>query len=163
MINTISSIDVESLLAAYKNIEDKIEWTDYGHKGRQAGLQYKTDDAPWTSAVGKNQGAESDYSNLNPFFKGTKFEEIIVEYNLLRTRLMWVNPFACYSMHLDRTPRIHIPLITNLACYFVLNTKEPVIKHLPIGSVYWVDTRRPHTFINCSEHPRLHLVGAVEE
>ena len=162
MINTISSIDAEQLVSAYNRLEADIQWTDYGHKGQQTGLQYKLDESPWTSAVGKNQGSELDYSNLNPFFKDTKFEEIIIEYNLLRTRLIWVNPFACYSMHLDRTPRIHIPLITNPACYFILNTPTPVIKHLSKGSVYWIDTRRLHTFINCSEHPRLHLVGVVK-
>ena len=162
MIKTISSIDTSSLVTVYKNLETNIQWTDYGQKGRQTSLQYKQGEDPWTSSVGKNQGPEEEYTCLNTFFKDTVFEEIIIEYKLLRTRLMWVNPFACYSMHIDRNPRIHIPLITNPACYFILNTKEPTIKHLPVGSAYWVDTRRLHTFMNCSEHPRLHLVGVVK-
>jgi hypothetical protein len=162
MINTIGSINSTSLVTAYENLEADIQWTDYGQKGRQTSLQYRLGEDPWTSSVGKNHGPETEYSYLNPFFKDTEFEEVIVKYNLLRSRLMWVHPFSCYSMHIDRTPRVHVPLITNPACYFVLNaTKDPVIKHLPVNSVYWVDTRRLHTFINCSDQPRLHLVGVV--
>ena len=79
---------------------------------------------------------------------------------------MWVNPMSCYSLHKDSTPRIHIPLITNPSCYFIFkenNTPEGIIQHLPVGSVYWTNTTVSHTFINCSELPRLHLVGVVKE
>jgi len=163
MINTIGSIDSTSLVTVYENLEADIQWTDYGNKGRQTSLQYRLGEDPWTSSVGKNQGIEVEYIHLNPFFKNTQFEEIIAKYKLLRSRLMWVNPFSCYSIHIDRTPRVHVPLITNPSCYFILNPKsDPVIRHLPTDSVYWVDTRRPHTFINCSDKPRLHLVGVVK-
>jgi hypothetical protein len=64
-------------------------------------------------------------------------------------------------MHKDETPRIHIPLITNLECYFVFRTGA--IINLKQDYVWWVDTRRIHTFMNCSSVPRLHLVGVVEK
>jgi hypothetical protein len=160
MIKVLEPINIQLVLDAYNLLEKNIQWTDYGHKGKQTSLQHKTDDDPWTSAVGKNRGKELDYTNLNPFFKDTVFEEIINNYKLFKTRLMWIGPYACYSIHKDDTPRIHVPIITNPECYFVF--KQGVISHLPTGSVYWVDTTKFHTFMNCSDQYRLHLVGIVE-
>jgi len=160
MIKLLSHVDVQPILDKYSQVEKDIQWTDYGHKGKQAGLQYKIDEDPWTSAVGRSQGHELEYDNLNPFFKDTVFEEVINKYNFKRTRLMWVGPNACYSMHKDTTPRIHIPLVTNSECYFVF--RNGTIMNLSSGNVWWVDTRLLHTFINCSDHPRLHLVGVVD-
>ena len=160
MIKTIKKIDHEEILNEYRKIESGIQWIDYGHKGKQAGLQHKKDEDVWSSAVGKNSGNETDVSILNPYFKNTIFESIINEYDLKRTRLMWSGPFSCYSMHNDDSPRIHIPLITNVNCYFLFRNDSP--EHMPAGKVYWVNTRRRHTFINCSEEWRLHLVGLVK-
>jgi hypothetical protein len=159
MIKVVNAIDTTPILESYSKIESNMVWTEYGHKGKQTGLQFYNNEDPWSSSVGISRGRELEYDRLNPFFKDTIFEELIKEYDLKRTRLMWVYPFACYSMHGDTTPRIHIPLITNPECYFVF--KNGLMEHLKIGSSYWVDTRLPHTFINCSEYKRLHLVGVV--
>lgn len=161
MIKILKSINEQAVLESYNCIEEKLVWTNYGHKGRQTGLQYKDSEDVWTSAVGKSQGEELKYTAINPFFKDTIFEQLINDYDLKRTRLMWVGPYACYSMHEDETPRIHIPLITNPECYFLF--KSGAMTNLRKGYVWWVDTRLTHTFINCSEHPRLHLVGVVEK
>ena len=164
MIKAINRVDSASLLDVYTKLEADIQWTEYGHKGRQAGLQYKLGDDLWTSAVGKHYDNELEYSNLNPLFKDTIFEELINRFDLVRTRLMWVYPFACYSMHQDEYPRIHIPIVTNPSCYFVINEamNKQSIQYMPINMAYWVDTRKTHTFINCSDQQRLHLVGVVE-
>lgn len=159
MIKNISVIESKEILDFYSKLDHGMSWTTYGQK-RQVGLQYKVGDDPWTSAVGRSQGDELRYDQLNQYFAGTIFETIINEYKLKRTRLMWVEPYSCYSMHRDETPRIHIPLITNPQCFFVF--KSGVVEHLPINNVYWVDTRETHTFANCSEYSRLHLVGVVE-
>ena len=160
MIKELTTIDIQPLLDCYTQLESQIVWTEYGHKGKQAGLQHKEGEDPWTSAVGRSRGQELTYTQLNMFFKDTLFDRIINNYNLKRTRLMWVNPMACYSMHKDETARIHIPLITNLECYFVFKDSHPV--HLGIGKIWLTDTRKLHTFMNCSDQPRLHLVGIVE-
>lgn len=160
MIKILSDINARELVEAYDNLAPAIQWTESGAKGRQAGLQYIDHEDPWASAVGKSQGRELEYTKLNPFFAGTVFENVIKQYNLSRTRFMWINPFSCYTIHRDTTPRVHIPLITNLGCYFVF--AKTGLVHLNYGKVFWVDTRQSHTFINCSEIPRLHLVGVVE-
>ena len=161
IVKILRGININTLLDCYSKIESDIVWTEYGHKGKQTGLQYKAGDEQWSSSVGKTVDNELIYNNLNLAFKDTEFEKIINEYNIVRTRLMWVNPYACYSMHQDQTPRLHIPLITNSNCYFVVKHARPV--NLAIGNIYRVETRVPHTFINCSEFPRLHFVGVLEK
>lgn len=160
MIKILTSYNIEPLLISYYNIEKDLVWTDYGNK-KQVGLQFKDLEDPWASAVGTSKGNELTYTNLNSIFKDTVFEELINKYNLFRTRLMWVSPMTCYSMHKDSTPRIHIPMITNPECYFVF--KQGIIQHMPVGSVYWTNTVNLHTFMNCSDKPRLHLIGAVNK
>lgn len=158
MIKIIEPYSITPLLDYYLKIEKDIVWTDYGNK-KQAGLQFKDLEDPWASSVGTRKGDELTYTNLNPFFKDTIFEQLINQYKLKRTRLMWTSPMTCYSMHKDSTPRIHIPMITNPECYFVF--KEGIIQHMPAGSVYWTNTVNLHTFMNCSDKPRLHLIGVV--
>lgn len=160
MITILNSIDLYDIKKDYIRLNKDMQWTEYGHKGKQCGIQYKANEDPWSSSVGKSKSNELDYIHLNPYFKDTAFENVINEYKLLRTRLMWVGPYACYSMHVDQNPRIHIPMITNKECYFVFKNK--LIEHLPAGNVYYVDTRETHTFMNCSDTARLHLVGVVQ-
>jgi hypothetical protein len=164
MYNIIQSVDAKSILDEYNKLESGIVWSDYGQGSRQCGLQFTDDEDPWKSAVGKTRlPSENSFSNLNPYFKNTIFETIIDEYNLKRTRLMWIGPFKCYSLHYDLTARIHIPLVTDPNCFFVFkNDKSNNVFHLPTGSAYWVDTTQTHTFINCSNTFRLHLVGALD-
>ena len=157
-IEVIGSYPINELLGQYSQIEHGIKWVKLGEKSRQVGLQYKELEDPWSSAVG-TQRHESEYTILNPFFKNTLFENIINDYNLIRTRFMWVNPYSCYSMHTDSTYRIHVPIITNPQCFFVF--KKGIIQHLSVGVVYRINTTKQHTFMNCSDTPRLHLIGCI--
>lgn len=165
MIDVIGNIDIDLVLKQYSMIEPSIIWVDMPPKGKQAGLQYDTDDREnlWSAGTGTLSGLENPelkFKNLNPLLRGTIFEEIIQEYKLVRTRFMWVNGMSCYSIHRDLTPRIHVPIITNPECYFVMKQEnQATIDHLPAGKVYWTDTRKYHTFMNCSLEPRLHLIG----
>jgi hypothetical protein len=158
--NKIDTIDVVPILGELAGIRKNIAWT-VSTQGKQTGLQYKDEEDPWTSAVGRSRGEELEFNKLNPFFKDTIFETLINKYNLKRTRLMWVNARSCYSFHCDPSPRIHIPLITNPECYFLFD--PGVMFHLGLNSIWWVDTTQKHTFLNCSNKPRLHLVGIVEK
>ena len=162
MIKILSSIDSVSLLDEYRVLRKDMQWTGMGNKGKQVGLQYRENEDYWTSGVGKRRGNEFDYFHLNPFFKNTKFESLINEFKLYRSRLIWLEPYSCYSMHADSTPRIHVPLVTNKDCYFVFKDTG-LINHLPINNIYWVDTTKTHTFINCSEERRLHFMGIIDE
>lgn len=159
MIKIIKQINAGKILETYHKLENTIVWTQFGN-AKQTGLQYILNEDPWTSAVGKSKGDDFSSSLLNPFFTGTIFEDIINEFSLKRSRLMWLGDKTCYSMHNDATARIHIPIITNDQCYFVFESGH--VENLKFGFVYYVDTRCLHTAMNGSNLWRLHLVGCVE-
>ena len=159
MIKTLEAIDSNLILTEYNRLEKDIVWLEAGNK-KQSSLQYRLGEDIWLSATGKQNSNEKEYTELNPLYNGTIFEEIINKYKLIRARFMWVSPHTCYSMHQDNSPRIHVPIITNSECYFVF--KKGIVQHMPAGSVYYTDTRHFHTFMNCSSEHRLHLIGAVE-
>lgn len=160
-INRLADVPRTPLIAEYKSLEDKIVWFDYAEKGKQCALQYNPEDPDMTqSGVGRlTVPDERVYNTLNPLFKDTLLEGLIKNYQLFRARLMWVGPKTCYSMHRDKTRRIHIPIFTNPECYFVFANHPPV--HIDAGYAWGVDTREWHTFMNCSNQPRLHLVGCT--
>jgi hypothetical protein len=160
MIKIIDRIEVDTLLKYYESVKDELIWVDYG-KGKQVSIQYKLGDDKNTSGLGKGYGSDLEFNILNEFFTGTIVENLIDKFQLKRTRLMMVSPWSCYSMHRDSTPRIHIPIITNPECYFVF--RAGTIQHLPKGLVYYVDTTKQHTFMNCSDEHRLHLMGSVDK
>ena len=84
---------------------------------------------------------------------------IIKDLNMYRTRVMNMPPRTCYTIHKDTTKRIHIPIITNEHCLFIID-KE--IKHYPAdGSYYLVDTTQYHTAVNASIQNRIHIVGVI--
>jgi len=159
MIKEIGNFDAECFYSEYKRIEPQIVWGEID-KGNQAALQYRLDEDMWKGAVDRSKGNELEYNKLNPIFKDTIFEEVIIKYQLKRTRFMWLNPWSCYSLHRDITPRIHFPIYTNSQNFFIF--KDGGLEHLKAGVVYYADTRLLHTAINCSEEKRLHLVGIIE-
>ena len=109
----------------------------------------------------------------NSIFKGKDFtsflfdipytNNIISNLGLYRTRVLRLSPGQCLSYHRDPTKRIHIPLITNIKAFLIID-KEVI--HLPAdGNHYLIDTTQKHTAINASpEHlreDRIHIVGLV--
>jgi hypothetical protein len=156
----LDEVDITSIIEFYNQIEKDIPWIEYPN-GKQAGLQYHEGSDPWSDAVGRMKKGQSWTENvlINPFFKGTIFEEIISKYKITRTRLMWLRPYSCYSMHRDDSPRLHIPLITNDHCFFIF--REHGLFNMPTGHAYWVDTQKEHSAMNCSTEWRLHLLGAL--
>ena len=159
-IRRLVEIDLEEIRKQYDLLENGITWVEF-QKGKQTSLQYREGEDPWTSSTGKSRGNESSFDNLNPYFKNSIFDFYIKKYNLIRSRLMWINPGSCYSMHVDETKRIHVPIYTNKDAYLVFKESPP--EHMPAGYIYLADTTKEHTAMNCSmTEPRLHFVGAVK-
>ena len=159
----ISQIDHLEVLTEYNKLEPRLVWTEQSVKGRQYGLQYAENEDPGSSALGmlKPYRREEEYRFVNPLIQDTLFEKLIKEYKMYRTRIMWINPYSCYSIHKDTSKRIHIPLITNSECLFVF-PDIPKLIHLPVGKIYVVDTTKHHSFCNFSDTARLHIVGCVD-
>ena len=157
----IEEIDITNIVKLYECVKDQILWQS-NDKGKQSSLQYLLGESVFLSGCGKTNGNDNSHNILVDIYKQTILEYYINKFNLVRTRWMWVAPFTSYSIHRDIFPRIHIPIITNDHCYFLFPESQitPVF-NLSINAVWWVNTRLSHTFVNCSNKWRLHLVGSV--
>jgi hypothetical protein len=108
---------------------------------------------------------EQMFDKLQPSLVGTPLDEYLqwLEVPVYRARLMLAREKSCYSIHRDFSPRLHLPLVTNTQCNFLI-TDPLEMFHLPAdGTTTWVNTRLPHTFFNGSTEKRYHLVMIIKE
>ena len=73
----------------------------------------------WTAGIGSKPDIdESIWDRLHPDLVGTWWEEFFASlpFKVYRARLLTLQARTCYSIHSDRTPRIHIA-IDNLITY----------------------------------------------
>ncbi|MGO1118666.1 hypothetical protein ACTL6U_08180 [Rhodovibrionaceae bacterium A322] len=106
---------------------------------------------------------EAAFSELDPIFSGTYFEEVhkalTARFTIGRVRILSKGLYNCNSWHRDPEPRLHIPIHSNPGSLFIVNNH---CTHLPAdGSVYFTDTRGYHTALNGGLHHRVHLVAAL--
>jgi hypothetical protein len=120
----------------------------------------------WHTGIGRIDELEDIdeelYANINPALEGTILADIIKKYQGFRTRIMLMSPRSCYSIHSDPTPRLHIPFQTNKSAWMAWPHNSTTI-HLPLGYVYWTDTRKPHTFFNAGIADRIHIIMGVKQ
>lgn len=101
---------------------------------------------------------ESDFTE--PLFPEMVYtNSIIKQLGMFRTRLMRLQPYQCYSYHIDPTQRVHIPLITNENCFMIID--DILYRYPADGDHYLADTTKIHTFVNASLEDRIHIVGGV--
>ena len=101
--------------------------------------------------------SEDDFNKLN-VCAYSEIARFIQAEGLTRTRLMVLPPKGCYTFHFDPTPRIHLVVETN-EWAFMTDDKWRLF-HVPDnGYPYYFDTTKPHTAINSSLEPRIHIVG----
>ena len=103
---------------------------------------------------------EKDF--VEPIFKDLVYTNTIIKnLGMYRTRIMNLSPKTCYTYHRDYTQRMHIPLITNDSCFFVID--DEVSRYPADGSHYLINTTKRHTFVNASMEHRIHIVGCVDD
>jgi len=101
---------------------------------------------------------ESEF--ILPIYDKLEYTNLIMKtLGMSRTRVMKVKAKSCYSYHRDLSERIHIQLITNEKCFFVIENE--VIRLPADGNYYVIDTRKMHTFVNASFEDRIHIVGCI--
>jgi hypothetical protein len=102
---------------------------------------------------------ESDFTEFNSAFVGTYLHEIYSTIgNIGRMRIMIMDGPTAYTIHRDVTTRYHLALKTNPFCFFVFPNQNEQM-HIPQdNSIYEVDTREYHTFLNGTRATRIHLV-----
>ena len=120
----------------------------------------------WYTGIGKieelDEKEEKKYNFINPVIKNTEISRLIEKYKGFRARIMIMNPKSCYSIHRDPTPRIHIPITSDPLQSWMVWPLDNECHRMPIGMVYWADTTKKHTFINCSEKIRIHLIMGID-
>lgn len=104
---------------------------------------------------------EKDFTTLN-IAEHLELSRFIRTYNLYRTRIMKLNSKIVYSMHRDRSSRIHLPIVTNENCMMVI---DRTLFHMPAnGNAYYTETTLPHTAFNANfDFQRIHIVGCVQD
>ncbi len=147
------SVDIDRILLELDMLPD------YKDQISLQGIEGQTDPTYGTGRITHIDAAETDF--CYPLFDMTYVNELLSSLNMYRTRLMNMSGKTCYTYHQDYTRRVHIPLITNENCFFVID--DEVIRYPADGSVYIADTRRMHTFVNASTQNRLHLVGCIAD
>lgn len=108
-------------------------------------------------------GTEGAYTQICDHIAGTYWEEVIKQVTALspdpigRVRLMLLKPKTCYSWHQDTDDiRYHIPIITNSKCFIA--TEQGLWRMGEEGQLYTLISTVPHTALNASFYPRVHLV-----
>ena len=102
---------------------------------------------------------QEQFSETCTMYKGTYLGELTEyfksTYDACRGRFMMLDWKTCLTYHWDKSPRLHVPIVTNNNCFMVI---EDEVIRLPLGGAYIVDTRLKHTAINASKENRTHLV-----
>jgi len=164
--------DIEHVLLEYETLfwhTTSEEWYESEGGGTQLCIQSYADrrnyvdgyidSHPYTNGCGSMSRfpdrEEQGYNQLNTVFKDTIFQDIVEGH--FRARFMTMVMHSTYSVHQDKAPRLHLALDTHPNAYFFWPEHKEFV-HIPAdGFVYWVDTTKPHTFVNAGPD-RTHLV-----
>lgn len=146
------SIDIERILLELEIVPD----------GAQVCLQGISPNGDPHYGIGKVlELNHTEEEFIYPLFDMPYTNLVIESLSMYRTRVMRMKPQTCYTYHLDLTKRMHIPLITNERCMFIID--DMVYRYPADGRHYLIDTTKMHTAINASTEERIHLVGCVKE
>ena len=129
----------------------------YGEQIALQTVEGETDHKYGTGKLTSLEHSESEF--IHPLWNLSYTNRIMNELGMYRTRVMRMYPKTCYSYHQDPSPRLHIPLVTNDKCFFVVDDE---VIYLPAdGNTYEIDTTKKHTFVNASFEERIHIVGCI--
>jgi hypothetical protein len=138
-------VDLPAMVAEYKTIEHLLTEVPW-HKNNTL-VQKKLHIV---------KGGEESPHLAKLTYTQTIISKILSQYDFDFVTYRMMLPNTCYNWHVDPGKLcLHIPLITNVGCRFVYDTRA---FNMPSdGSVYIVNNERPHTFVNAGSHPRIHL------
>ena len=109
-------------------------------------------------SVGKAKGEDWELSFKYPLFDAPIINSFMEHFKLHRTRIMIQEPRSVLTWHKDWTQRIHLPIYTHEHCKMVI---EDNVYHLEEGKIYFTNTTKYHTAMNCHSTRRLHIVGCL--
>jgi hypothetical protein len=159
------SFDTDKLAADYNSLLEQDTARDIINMYENIGLTYADNtgnlfEQASGSLKDKNKNwTEDSFDKIIPQLSGTYtytvIEKLKTDFNIGRTRFMIMKDRTCLTWHRDATPRLHIPIITNIGCKMIW---ENFVCHMKPGMLHWVNTTEFHTALNASREDRLHLV-----
>ena len=168
MHNLVQEINYQFNFNKLKKETPKIKGTDIITNHSGVSVQHRLNiPNPWNLIDGLESlrsytnAKEHDFHVLHENFKNTEYEKIINDFNLVRSRILYLEEKYCYSIHQDKTWRLHIPIKTNPDCLFYFPDHKEHF-HLEEGKVYKVNTTERHTFFNAGWDNRIHFMGCLE-
>ncbi len=152
-VSHIDSISLNKIPGNDDSISGKYSW----------GLYWTKPDSSGQEVARADYIEENNFTEFLPEFENTYFKFV---YDILsrrfalgRTRILKKGPRSTLSWHKDPEPRLHIPIITNPGCRFVIEDRS---FHLPAdGGVWIVNAKKYHNFFNGGEEDRIHLVATL--
>lgn len=158
MIRLNNCYDLDRVQLEIEHLVDQHGWW----KNSQISLQ--SPDGNFHEGNGKIEWSKYNERDLNQLNIPDDWEiaRFIKDNKLYRTRIMKLQPKQCYSVHKDRTPRVHLVTETDPRCLFIQGSKA---FHIPAdGYAYYIDTRKEHTALNGTlDLERIHIVGCTDE
>lgn len=147
-------IDIEKILQELETLPEY---------DTQIMLQYAGENRNPFYGTGNLKGTKYwEYEYCKPLFEQLEYTNMLIdEFGMVRTRVMRMRPQTCYTYHKDHTKRLHIPLITNENCMFII--EDEIYRYPADGNYYIVDTTKKHTALNASFEERIHIVGCLHE
>ena len=161
LIEKIGHVDIEKIKKEIENIKCESQILLQGDSINDNPERLKSRvDKGQVNAWERKQIEQFDPLSITvPLFEAPTINLIMKKYNLYCTRLMTVQPKTCYTYHIDKIKRLHIPIYTNEHNFFII---DDILYRLPAdGSIYSVDTTKIHTFVNASMEKRIHIVGML--
>ena len=145
-------VDIKTILKELENLPE------YNTQISLQGVEGQIDPLYGTGQLSDCKHKEPEF--IYPIFSELKYtNKILFDLGMCRSRLMKLKPFHCYSYHKDASKRMHIPLITNERCMFIID--DEVHRYPADGNSYVIDTTKMHTAINASHEDRYHIVGCL--
>ena len=155
-VRILGKIDADAL------IESLAPFVQKARDGvKQQGLRWAGDfegvsDLRYSDA-NPRRAIEEDFINWQP---GTEMlQSIAKEFGIRdagRVRMLTMTPKTTYSFHHDPDLwRVHIPLITNINAFMIVEGK---LWHLEKGNVYLVKVQHHHLALNAGDDARTHIV-----
>jgi len=152
-VSNIDSIALNRIPGNEDSTKGKFSWGLYWTKPDQSGQEKSR----------AHHIDEKKFTEFLPEFENTYFkyvyETLSRRYALGRTRILKKAPRSTLSWHRDPELRLHVPIITNLGCRFVIEDRS---FHLPADGHAWiVNAKKYHNFFNGGEEDRIHLVATL--
>ena len=155
-------LDIVDTDRLQKEIEDVLgHWPPDGNTPRQTMLQGLIDQTDVYYGTGRLDTLKHSETEFCHTLHSTPYiNSLLKEFGMHRSRIMIMNR-GVYSWHYDPSYRLHIPVLSNHSNNFMVIDDE--VHRMPVGSIYFTNTTKMHTYVNTSDETRVHIIGCVDK